>query len=154
MYTGFLILHSWLRWIVLIAALGATLSAVGDDSGPDRVGRTDRWGMILMMTLDLQMLIGLLLYLVISPNMAAIREDFAAAMKVPIARFWAVEHIGGMLLAVVLVHVGRVLARNAKTAAAKRTRMLVCFGLALLLITGVTPWPGMTAGRPLFRFFR
>jgi hypothetical protein len=29
--------------------------------------------------------------------------------------------------------------------------MLVCFGLALLLILVGIPWPWMTVGRPLFR---
>ena len=39
-----------------------------------------------------------------------------------------------MFVAVVLAHVGRVLARKAATPAAKRTRLLICFGLATLLI--------------------
>ena len=30
-------------------------------------------------------------------------------------------------------------------------RLLVCFGLAVLLIIGGMPWPGMPNGRPLFR---
>ena len=56
-----------------------------------------------------------------------------------------------MLLAVILAHLGRILARKAATPAAKRTRLLVCFGLSLLLMLAGIPWPGMTAGRPLFR---
>ena len=34
-----------------------------------------------------------------------------------------------MLAAVVFAHLGRVLARKAPTPAAKRTRLIVCFGL-------------------------
>jgi hypothetical protein len=56
-----------------------------------------------------------------------------------------------MMVAVVLVHVGRVLARKATTPAAKRTRLLVCFGIATLAVFLGTPWPGTAAGRPLFR---
>jgi hypothetical protein len=56
-----------------------------------------------------------------------------------------------MLAAVVLAHVGRVLARKAATPGAKRTRLMVCFGLSTLLMIAGTPWPGMPAGRPLFR---
>jgi hypothetical protein len=44
-----------------------------------------------------------------------------------------------------------VLARKAPTAAARRTRLLVCFGLSTLLMILGTPWPGMSNGRPLFR---
>ena len=79
-------------------------------------------------------------------------DDFGAAMRDPVARFWAVEHITMMVVAVVLAHLGRILARKAKNPASKRTRLLICFGLATILLIAGTPWPGMTAGRPFFRF--
>ena len=150
MYTLVLALHSWLRWGVIVAAFLATASTFTSRpaGGADPA---DRWGLIFMISLDLQMLLGLLLYFALSPTTAAIMTDFGAAMKDPVARFWAVEHICTMMIAVVLAHVGRVLARNAKTPASKRTRLMVCFTVATLLILAGTPWPGMTAGRPLFR---
>jgi heme A synthase len=83
--------------------------------------------------------------------MAAILDNFGAAMKDPALRFWAVEHISTMFVAVILVHVGRVLARKSLTPVAKRTRLLVCFGLATLLMMVGIPWPGRPGGRPLFR---
>jgi len=104
-----------------------------------------------MTALDLQMLLGLMLYLWLSPNMQPILSDFGAAMKDPALRFWAVEHVSTMFGAVVLAHAGRVLARKAKTADAKRTRLLACFGLATVLIVLGMPWPGRPGGRPLFR---
>ena len=150
MYTIALILHSWIRWFALIAVFGVVLAAVrGKVEGGQSVA--DRWGAFAMMALDLQMLIGLLLYLVVSPNMAEIRAHFGEAMQNPQLRFWAVEHLTAMVVAVVIAHVGRVLARKAKTPASKRTRLLVCFGIALLAMLLGTPWPGMPAGRPLFR---
>ena len=104
-----------------------------------------------MAVLDLQMLLGLLLYLVLSPFTAEAFKDFGAAMKNSGLRFFAVEHLALMLTAVVLAHVGRVLARKATTPDAKRMRMAVCFGLATLLMILGIPWPGMAAGRQLFR---
>jgi hypothetical protein len=62
-----------------------------------------------------------------------------------------VEHITAMFAAVILAHVGRLLARKAATPSAKRTRLLICFGLATVLMFLSTPWPGMANGRPLFR---
>ena len=47
--------------------------------------------------------------------------------------------------------VGRVLARKARSVDAKRFRLLVCFGLATLLMIAGMPWPGRPGGRPLFR---
>ena len=100
--------------------------------------------------LDTQLLIGLLLYFVVSPNMKAILDNFGAAMKDPALRFWAVEHTSTMFLAIAMAHVGRVLARKAPTPSAKRTRLLVCFGLATVLILLGMPWPGRPGGRALF----
>jgi hypothetical protein len=150
MYTTVLILHSWIRWIALVALVGATLAVVrGKVEGASSLA--DRWGLAAVTALDIQMLLGLLLYFVLSPNMRAILENFGGAMKDPATRFWAVEHTSAMLAAIVLAHVGRVLARKAKTPAAKRTRLLACFGLATVLVILGTPWPGRPGGRELFR---
>ena len=150
MYALVLWLHSWIRWLALAAGIGATVAALNQDKSAG-VDRADRWGLALVISVDIQLLLGLLLYFVVSPNMQAIRADFSAAMRRPDLRFWAVEHLTMMLAAVVLVHVGRVLARKARTPAARRIRMLLCFGLATLLMLVATPWPGLRAGRPLFR---
>src|ERR1700694_2357595 len=134
MYTAILTLHSWLRWIALVAGVGATVATMSERSGLSGTGRADRWGLALMISLDVQMLLGLLLYFVVSPNMAEIRANFGAAMKDPAARFWAVEHITMMVGAVIAVHVGRVLARKTASDDAKRMKLFVCFGIATALM--------------------
>jgi hypothetical protein len=149
MYPTVLALHSWIRWFALLAGVGATVAAMRDSPGSSGA---DRWGLALVTALDIQLLLGLLMYLVVSPNLAEIRSNFGAAMKDPVARFWAVEHISMMLVAVIVVHVGRVLARKTASADAKRMKLFVCFGIATVLMFLATPWPGMRAGRPLFRF--
>ena len=150
MYTAVLTLHSWIRWIALVAAIGTTLAAVrGKVEGSSSLA--DRWGMIAMMALDTQLLLGLLLYFVVSPNMKAILDNFGGAMKDPALRFWAVEHTTTMFGAIALAHVGRVLARKAAASATKRTRLLVCFGAATILILVGMPWPGRPGGRVLLR---
>jgi hypothetical protein len=150
MYTTVLFLHSWIRWVALVSAVGVTLAAVrGKVVGERSVA--DRWGMAAMMALDLQMLLGLLLYFGLSPTMQEILSHFGESMKRADTRFYAVEHVAAMFGAIVLSHVGRVLARKATTPAAKRTRLLVTFGLATLLILIGMPWPGRAGGRDLFR---
>jgi hypothetical protein len=146
MYTTVLFIHSWLRWLALVAVVGTTFAAFQRKSGT-----AERWGLFAMMALDLQMLIGLILYLAVSPNMQEILAHFGAAMKDPTARFWAVEHITSMMGAVIAAHVGRVLARKAGNDEAKRRRILICFGIATLLVLLGMPWPGRPGGRPLFR---
>lgn len=150
MYSIILILHSWLRWVVLVAGFAALFAALGKDS--DRQRAADRWGLIFVSALDLQVLLGLLLYGMFSPFTAQAMRDFGAAMRDTVLRYWAVEHLTMMLAAVILVHVGRVLARKAADPEKKRKRILIFFGIALLLILGGIPWPFMANARPLFRF--
>src|SRR4249919_4200634 len=125
MYAHVLAVHSWLRWLALVTAVGATFAALRGQVGSDN-SVADRWGMFAVTALDLQMLLGLILYLALSPNMRPILDNFGGAMKDPALRFWAVEHIATMFAAIALAHVGRVLARKATTPAAKRTRLLIC----------------------------
>jgi len=151
MYTTVLIVHSWLRWAAIAAGLVAIYQTLTTPPIDSWQSRTDRWGLAFMVTMDVQMLLGLVLYLALSPNTAAMFSDFGAAMRDPVARFWAVEHVGAMLFAVVMIHVGRILARHAMTMAAKRSRLLIFFTAAMVAILAATPWPGLTNGRPLFR---
>jgi hypothetical protein len=150
MYTTVLLLHSWIRWIALVSCVGVTLAALRGKVEGER-SLADRWGMAAMLTLDLQMLLGLLLYFGLSPNMREILNHFGESMRRADTRFWAVEHVAAMFVAIALSHVGRVLARKAATTTAKRTRLLVCFGVATLLILAGMPWPGRPGGRALFR---
>jgi hypothetical protein len=151
-YTPVLNIHSWLRWVTLLLAIGATINAFRPDrdiKGP-LPGR--QWDTLFMMALDFQMLFGLLLYLRLSPFARMAFADFGAAMQNSQLRFWAIEHIGAMMVAAVLVRIGRVLAMNAKTGEARRKRRALFFALTTLVIVAGIPWPGLENGRPLFRF--
>jgi hypothetical protein len=151
MYELTLMLHSWLRWAALLTGIAATAMLLFSGRDLQAARTADRWGLIFTITLDLQLLLGLLLYVALSPITSAIFDNFGAAMRDPAARFWAVEHVSLMLFAVIIAHVGRVLARKAAAPGAKKTRLLVCFTLAVIAMLAATPWPGMPAGRPLFR---
>lgn len=150
MYSFVLILHSWIRWVAIVAAAGALRASLRSRDETER--SADWWGLLFTTSLDVQMLLGLLLYLVVSPNMQMIRAHFAEAMQIGQLRFWAVEHITAMLAAVILAHVGRVLARKATTPEARRVRRLACYGLATILVIAAIPWPGLVYGRPFLRF--
>jgi hypothetical protein len=151
MYTLVLLLHSWIRWFAVITGVITTVMLLTTRPGKSQADPADRWGLFFMIAMDLQLLLGMALYLGVSPNSAAILSDFGAAMKDPAARFFAVEHITIMLFAIVMAHLGRILARKATTPAAKRRRLLICLGLATVAMLAGTPWPGMQGGRPLFR---
>ena len=142
MYGVVLLIHSWLRWAVLGAGLAAAVRGGARDSS------AGRWFVIL---LDVQLLIGLLLYFVLSPFTKTALGDFGGAMGNSQLRFFAVEHVFGMVIGVALAHIGT--AKLKKAPPERRPKLaLIFYGLALVAILASIPWPGMTAGRPLFRF--
>jgi hypothetical protein len=141
-------LHGLLRWFVIAGGVYAIARAVRARGTWGRA--EERASLPFMATLDLQVTIGLTMYLVTSPLAQAARADMAASMKDSVMRFWAVEHVFAMVLAFVLVHVGRVLVKRAGEGAAKRRRALWSFGVALFVILVSTPWPFFPYGRPLF----
>jgi hypothetical protein len=121
-YAAVLSIHSWLRWVTLVLAVGATLNALRGDSDISVRPPGRHWDTFFMMALDVQVLFGLLLYFGLSPFTKRALADMGAAMRDPGLRFWAFEHIGAMAAAVVLVRIGRVLALTAKTPVARRQR--------------------------------
>jgi membrane protein DedA with SNARE-associated domain len=79
-------------------------------------------------------------------------KDLGNNMKDPAARFFTMEHLSMMLIAWILVHVGRAAVKRANTDAAKHKKSLIFFGIALVLILASIPWPFREAiARPLFR---
>jgi hypothetical protein len=152
MYSLLLFLHSALRWIVLLTGLFALIRAIAGARGRRRWMASDSTpGLFFIISCDLQLLIGLALYLVFSPTVQAAFGNIGAAMRNPEYRFFVVEHAAGMIVAIALAHVGRVRSKKAKTDDARFKGAAIFYGLALLILLGSIPWPGMPAGRPLFR---
>jgi len=71
----------------------------------------------------------------------------ATAMKDAVSRFWAVEHIFSMVLAIILITIGHI--KYKKTG--KTNPVFTFYLIALLLILSATPWPFRAGiGRPWF----
>ena len=151
-YAVLLTIHSWFRWVVILAGLGAFLRGAAGSSGRKSwTPADDRAGFWFVTALDLQVLLGLLLYVFFSTSTPRGFADFGAAMKDSTLRFWAVEHVAGMLIGVALAHIGRV--RSRKADSLRRHKVVaIFFGLALLAILASIPWPGMAYARPLLRW--
>ena len=168
LYSIVLVIHSWLRWAVLLTMVaGVGLCAQGLVARRP-VDKRDRAVLGAMMgSLHLQVVLGLLMQVGLSPTVRLAYGDMKAAMKAPMLRFWAVEHLAGMLLAAVVVTVGVVVGKRrgevdeeaagdpeeVLAASAKRFKTtLVALALGLLIIIGSIPWPFRAAvARDLFR---
>jgi hypothetical protein len=153
LYPVFLSIHSILRWAVLLAALFAIIRAITGLSFKRGFMQADNsaglWFTILM---DVQLLVGIILYFFLSPTTRIAMQNFGAAMGDSTARFFAVEHTLLMVLAVVAAHVGRSLSRKAKEASQKHRRALIWFIIALVLLLAAIPWPFLSYGRPWLSF--
>lgn len=140
MYPFVLGTHNVLRWIVLLAALLTLANAFKGWLGNQTWKESDRrFGVAFVGALDLQVLLGLLLQFVLSPVTRGAYAHMGAAMKDAGLRFFAVEHIALMLVAVALAHVGSVQVKRARPEAKYRTAA-IWYGLAVLAILFGIPW--------------
>lgn len=152
MYSLILFLHSWLRWIVVALGIVAVVSALRSRAaGRDYTRADDRRGLWFIITLDLQVTLGLTMYLFLSPFTRAGLQDPAAAMRSSVLRFFLIEHVVSMVLALVAAHMGRVRTRRAQTGPEKHQRAASGALLALLCILVGIPWPFLPYARPLAR---
>lgn len=153
MYSAALLTHSWLRWVVLLAGFLAIVRAFGGRTGRRSwMPADDRAGLIFITALDIQFLVGILLYFVLSPFTREALSDFGGAMKIPALRFWVVEHAFGMLVGVALAHVGRARTKSLRDDFRRHRAASIFYTLALIVILLSIPWPGMPNGRPLLRW--
>lgn len=151
MYVALVIAHSWLRWLVLVMVVLALVRAARGAGGGAWTSADDSAGKWFVTALDIQILVGLILYFFLSPYTSGIWSNMGTVMRDPLLRFLAVEHFVGMMVAAAFAHVGRARIRKTSDPAKRHTTALIFFGLSLIVMAGSIPWPFMTVGRPLFR---
>lgn len=149
-----LVLHNFMRWAVLIFGAWAVINAISGASSKRAFTPNDnRSGLLFMISCDIQLLLGLVLFFANS-WFDKVKTDMGAVMKSGYDRFFTVEHAGVMILAWILVHAGRTAVKKASTDQAKHKKMLIFFGIGLLLILASIPWPFREIiARPWFRGF-
>jgi amino acid permease len=152
MYNGLLHTHNFLRWVILILLLVALFRALSAGKNKAFTAGDRKISLFLMISCDIMLLIGLYQYFSGPLGLKAIQANgMGVVMKDSASRFWAVEHALMMIVAIILVHVGRAYTKKNIPDAAKFKRILVFYGLALLLILVSIPWPFREAiGRPWF----
>lgn len=148
MYGFVLSLHNILRWAVIIVGIVAIIRGlIGWTGKKPWLPLDNQLSLAFTISLDVQVLLGLLLYGVLSPITTSAFADFGGAMSNSDVRFWLVEHIFVMIVALALAHIGRSRAKKAATDVGKHKLTVIFFGLAYLAIWAGTPW-----FRPLLPF--
>lgn len=132
--------HSGLRWVVLILLLAAIFKSFKGYTGKKEYTAGDKKiYLFALISFHIQYLIGFILYFT-SPKVAFM-EGF---MKSPTLRFFAVEHIFGMTLAMVLITVGYSKSKKLAESAGKHRKIFVFYLLTLLAVLATIPWPFLT----------
>jgi hypothetical protein len=131
MENGLLHLHSLLRWVILGLLLLSLFQALG------RHKAVTKTSLLLLIASHITLLIGLYQYFTGAFGFKLfLNNGVAAVMKDSAMRFWAVEHIFGMILAIVLITIARGKAKSSKYAA-----LTWLYLIALVVIVASVPWP-------------
>ena len=138
-----LLTHNILRWAVLLFGLWTLLNALtGVLSKRSYTGTDNKVNLFFMISCDIQLLLGLILYFN-NGWFDMLKTNAKEVMKDGTTRFFALEHFLMMVIAWLLVHVGRSMVKRADTDTdtKKHRKSLLFFGLAIVLILAMIPWP-------------
>jgi hypothetical protein len=109
-------------------------------SGQGYTSKNNRWSLITLITFHLQLVLGLVLYI----GNGWYKQ--LGEMSNAVVRFWSMEHLLAMLIAIALVTIGRISAKKASSAKVKHKRHFWYFLIALLIVLSNIPWPFREAG--------
>jgi len=136
--------HSIIRWAVLASAAWAALSAFSglrDGRAFTRKARVP--GVVLAAVADVQLLLGLSMWLWLSPN---------AITSGGRSHYWTFVHPLAGIAVVALVHVGSVKARRTLDDAGRWRTAFRFYFAALVVALLAVPWPLLGMGRALLPF--
>lgn len=125
--------HSGLRWVVLILLLMAIINAFIAGSYEKRHKMINLFAMV---TLHIQLLIGIVLYF-ISDRV----KFFDGWMKEASYRFYGMEHAAGMILAIACITIGYVKSKKGNTSSEIYKPIKLFYIIGLILILASIPWP-------------
>jgi len=128
--------HSGLRYIVLLLLVVAIVNALMNLKSGNYLKKDKMINLFAMIFLHIQLLLGLVLYF------TSDKVQFVKGMMANAAlRFYDVEHISIMLLAIILITLGRRKAEKNTIPDRKHKLILRYYLLGLILIFIAIPWP-------------
>lgn len=139
-------IHSYLRWVVLALAVAVILKSLAGMSSQKAFTDSDRnSSLFLMISTHTQLLIGLILYF--GNGWLNLLTTTEGAMKNPLIRQFGLEHALGMIIGIVLIHLGYTKAKKGVGATETHKAVLIRVVLGLVIILATIPW----GSRPMFR---
>jgi peptidoglycan/LPS O-acetylase OafA/YrhL len=142
-YSFFRELHSGFRYIVLLLLLLAIIRAWADWLGKKPYSEGQRkLNLFTLISMHTQLLIGLVLYF-LSPFV----QFNSQTMKDDTTRYWTVEHLTAMIIAIVLITVGHSKSKKATLPEGKHKAIAIFYtlGLAIVVVTIILSKRGLFA---------
>lgn len=152
LHAALLLAHGLLRWAVLALAGVALARCIGGARAARAWAASDtKLVRGFVIALDTQILLGLVLWGGVSPLGVRMFGQAGAAMKTAALRFFMIEHVFGMLIAVAVTHVLVARSRRLGEDPARFRKTAIAVGVGLVLVAVSIPWPFLPYGRPLLR---
>lgn len=154
MYSILLTTHSLFRWLVLASLLFAIYRAYRGWLYNKPYSKFDDSIRHNTATIaQIQMSLGIWLYC-ISPIVSYFLHHFKEALDEREIRFFGMEHITMMLIAVIVISIGSAKAKREPNDKQKFKTMAIWFTITLLIIFTSIPWPfSPLISRPYYRMF-
>ena len=137
MLTGFKHLHSLNRYVLLALLLVVIVTSYQKWKGnKEYTKQDDKLNLLTFIFTHIQLLIGLVLYF--KSGFVQFGEN---TMTNKIIRFFTVEHLVGMLIAIALITIARIKGKKILDAAKRHKLTFTYYLIALILIFASIPWP-------------
>lgn len=152
METGLVHLHNLLRWVILICLVIAVVKSYTAWQKKQAFAASDRklW-LITMISAHITLLLGIYQWLFGRYGLFVTDlPEGTKVMKDSFYRFFWVEHPSLMIIAIILITLGRGMAKKSVPDTTKYKKAFWYFFIALILILAAVPWPFRAIGRPLF----
>ena len=146
LYTAVKHAHSGLRWVVLILLVAAIVRAFSKRRGGTVYPGKDKLALFAFISTHLQLTLGLVLYLFLSPYVSFESGTMANA----VSRFYTVEHFLGMIVAIIIVTMGYVRAKKQAELNKGWKTIGIYYLIGLVLILVSIPWPFRNLGAGWF----
>jgi hypothetical protein len=128
--------HSVFRWVALLFLILAIFNAVVRKSKGEYTNRDKKLNLFAMLFFHIQALGGVFVYL----NSSRVSFD-AGWMRNAGSRFFTMEHGLLMLVAVVLITIGRKKAEKSLAPIVKHKKIVAWYTISLLIVLLSIPWP-------------
>lgn len=137
--------HSGLRWVALILIIFAIVNAISRKGVALYEKKDKMLNLFAMISLHTQLLIGLILYF----NSGKV--SFTSGwMKNATTRFYGMEHVLIMIVAIVVITIGRKKAEKAEAPFTKHQLISKWYIIGLILLLAGIPWPFRNLGAAWF----